>query len=370
MMIGPIGFAAPWLLVALAALPILWLILRAVPPAPIRRRFPGVALLLGLRDDDSATDRTPWWLLLLRMLAVAAIIIGLAGPVLNPRAEGEEARTGPLLIMMDASWASGRDWPAQADLLESMLAEAGRAARPVALLRLSDPEPPTFQAAESWRSRLTGLTPNPWAPAPETMVVAETLPEGDFETRWFSDGLAREGRGELLEALEARGPVTVHESPAPTFALRPAVIADGIVELTALRARPRAEREVTVEAHGRDPQGVARLLATLPLTFANGEVQATGELSLPAELRARLTRFEIAGQPQAGAVSLTDDSLKRREGALMDILPANPDVIALADVATLAAAEQEALLEWTTGGGMLLRFAGPRLAASAISRET
>jgi hypothetical protein len=404
MMIGPIGFTAPWLLVALAALPILWLILRAVPPAPIRRRFPGVALLLGLRDDDSVTDRTPWWLLLLRMLAVAAIIIGLAGPVLNPRAEGEEARTGPLLIVLDASWASGRAWPAQSELLESMLAEAGRAARPVALLRLSDPEPPTFQAAESWRSRLTGLMPNPWAPAPDAMEDAvETLPDDGFETRWFSDGLARQGREDLLQALKARGPVTVHESPTPIFALRPGVIADGIVQLTALRASPGAAREVTVEAHGRDPQGVARLLATLPLTFAQGEVQASGELSLPAELRARLTRFEIAGQPQAGAVSLTDDSLKRREvaliagredreglellsplhyleqalapsadmlhGALMDVLPANPDVIALADVATLAAAEQEALLEWTEDGGMLLRFAGPRLAASDISRD-
>src|SRR6056297_391742 len=211
MMIGPIGFAAPWLLVALAALPILWLILRAVPPAPIRRRFPGVALLLGLRDDDSVTDRTPWWLLLLRMLAVAAIIIGLAGPVLNPRAEGEEARSGPLLIVLDASWASGRAWPAQSELLESMLAEAGRAARPVALLRLSDPEPPNFQAAESWRSRLTGLAPNPWAPEPGAMEEAvEILPDDGFETRWFSDGLAREGREDLLQALETRGPVTVH----------------------------------------------------------------------------------------------------------------------------------------------------------------
>ncbi|MRU15401.1 DUF4159 domain-containing protein [Roseovarius sp. A21] len=401
MMIGPIGFTAPWLLVALAALPILWLILRAVPPAPIRRRFPGVALLLGLRDDDSVTDRTPWWLLLLRMLAVAAMIVGLAGPVLNPRTDGEQARTGPLLIVLDASWASGRDWRAQSDLLDSMLAEAGRAARPVALLRLTDPEPPAFQAAESWRSRLTGLAPVPWAP--EMEGIADRLPEGEFETRWFSDGLAREGRENLLEALEARGPVTVHESPAPTFALRPAVMADGIVELTALRARPGAAREVTVEAHGRDPQGIARMLAALPLTFAEGEVQASGELSLPAELRARLTRFEIAGQGHAGAISLTDDSLKRREvaliagredreglellsplhyleqalapsadmldGALMDILPANPDVIALADVATLAPAEQEALLEWTESGGMLLRFAGPRLAASDISRD-
>ena len=43
--LGPIAFTAPWLLLGLAGLPVLWLILRAVPPAPIRRRFPGVILL-------------------------------------------------------------------------------------------------------------------------------------------------------------------------------------------------------------------------------------------------------------------------------------------------------------------------------------
>ena len=66
--IGGIGFTAPWLLLALAALPVLWLILRAIPPAPRRVTFAGVSLLLGLRDDETVTDRTPWWLLLLRML--------------------------------------------------------------------------------------------------------------------------------------------------------------------------------------------------------------------------------------------------------------------------------------------------------------
>jgi len=35
-MLGPIGFASPLLLLALLALPILWLLLRAVPPAPDR----------------------------------------------------------------------------------------------------------------------------------------------------------------------------------------------------------------------------------------------------------------------------------------------------------------------------------------------
>ena len=100
--IGPVGFTAPWLLLGLIALPILWLLLRAVPPAPIRRMFPGVALLLGLTDDETQTDRTPWWLLLLRTIAIAAAIIGFAGPVLNPKAE--TAGDGPLLVLVGGGW--------------------------------------------------------------------------------------------------------------------------------------------------------------------------------------------------------------------------------------------------------------------------
>ncbi len=404
MIIGPIGFAAPWLLLALAALPVLWLILRAVPPAPIRQRFPGVALLLGLNDDDTITDKTPWWLLLLRMLAVAALIIGLAKPVLNPQADPSERRTGPMLIVIDASWASARDWATKTDLLDTMLAEAGREARAVALIRLSDPEPPVFQSAEVWRSRLSGLAPEPWAPQPADLSkVANLLGEESFETRWFSDGLDRAGRDALLSALDDRGPVTIYESPVPIIALSPATASDGILTLTASRAVAGVERQITVEAHGRDPSGTQRMLSSLPLTFGPEDTVTSGELSLPAELRARLTRFQIAGQRHAGSVTLTDDSLRRREvaliggrqdreglellsplhyleqalipsadildGSLIDILPANPDVIVLADVATLSEAEADLMQDWVEGGGMLLRFAGPRVAASDLSRS-
>lgn len=403
-MLGSIGFTAPWLLLALAALPVLWLILRAVPPAPVRRMFPGVVLLLGLRDDDSVTDRTPWWLLLLRMLAVAAVIVGLAGPVLNPDDPEAGETTGPLLIALDASWASARDWPAKRALLDGMLAEAGRNARPVAILHLSDPEVPVFQAAEAWRTRLSGLEPRPWG---TSEALAETaialLGEGAFETRWLSDGLDHASREALLAAFEARGPVSIYESPRPVLALAPARMADGVVQLSAQRARTGTERDVIVEAHGHDPSGIPRVLASVPMQFADGETRASAELSLPAELRARLSHFEIAGQAHAGAISLTDDSLRRREvaliagredreglellsplhyleqaleptadildGTLMTVLPANPDVIVLADVATLSGAEQAALLEWTGKGGTLLRFAGPRLAASDVSRD-
>ena len=402
--IGPIGFTAPWLLVALAALPILWLLLRAVPPAPIRRRFPGVALLLGLRDEENETDKTPWWLLLLRTLAIAAAIIGFAGPILNPKPE--RAGTGPLLVLIDGTWADARDWPARIARTEALLDEASRAGRTAAVVLLNDlsaGEPP-FQAADAWAQRLPSLVPQPWTPEAEAVTAWAEALEGSFETFWMSDGIAQPWREPVLAALERRGGVTVFETPRPVVALRPPVFADGLVTVTAIRSRTGETAEYTIEAHGLDPAGIPRVLATGTAAFADGASETTIDLSLPPELRNRIQRFEIAGLRSAGAVALADDGLRRREvaiisgaddreglvllspthyleqalepttdiltGTLSDVLLANPDVIVLADVATLAAGEAEQMLEWVRSGGLLLRFAGPRLAASDVSRTS
>ncbi|WP_037313848.1 DUF4159 domain-containing protein [Ruegeria halocynthiae] len=399
-----IGFTAPWVLLGLLTLPILWLILRAVPPAPIRRLFPAVTLLLGLRDDESVSDRTPWWLLLLRMLAAAAIIIGLAGPVLNP--SRDQAGSGPLLLVLDASWAGATRWSSTLEQVDAQLAEAGRAGRTVAILRLTEPEAPVFQAAEAWRGRLPGLMPAPWQPT-ETQVdqalAALDQLAGGFDTHWFSDKLSYAGHDRVLGALQSRGDVTVYRSQAPVLAMQPATYQDGIVQLTAMRSEPGPANTVTLLAQGRDPAGVMRVLQSSNVTFNSDETLAQVELALPSELRGRITRFEIQGQRSAGTVTLTDDSLRRREialiagirnreglellsplhyltqvliptadfvdGGLLEVLPANPDAIVLADVAKLSDTEQAALAEWVEQGGLLLRFAGPRMAASDLGRD-
>ncbi len=398
--LGPIGFAAPWLLLGLIALPILWLLLRAVPPAPVRRRFPGVALLLGLVDEDNQTDRTPWWLLLLRMLAVAAVIIGFAGPVLNP----QNARTGSgdLLIVVDGSWAGAPNWQARMDRVDALLSEAARADRRVAVVNLTElpvGELP-FASPTEWQNRLPNIQPHPWQPQETASWFAER--DGTFETYWISDGLDWDGRADLLASLQDRGTVTVFQTPRAVTGLRPATFEDGEVRVSATRAPIGSAQEITVAAVGLDPAGVERQLATVPLNFAAGEPTADTAMVLPPELRNRITRFEIDGQRSAAAVSLADDALRRREvaliagrddregldllsplyylrealeptadiidGPLADILLANPDVIILADVANIAAGEEDDILEWVESGGMLLRFAGPRLAASDLGR--
>ncbi len=399
--IGPLGFAAPWLLLGLIALPILWFLLRAVPPAPVRRRFPGVALLLGLNDDENQTDRTPWWLLLLRMLAVAATIIGFAGPVLNPQNAREGS--GDLVILLDGSWAGAPSWQARIDRVDTLLSEAALADRRTAVINLNNlplGDIP-FAAPSEWQNRLPNVQPQPWQPSdPAAWFDAST---DNFESYWISDGLDWPGREDLLSALEARGSVTVFQTPRQTIGLRPARFENGEVIVSATRSPIGNALESNIAAIGLDPAGVERQLATVPMRFAPGEAVAETVMVLPPELRNRITRFEVSGSRSAGAVSLTDDALRRREvaliagrddreglellsplyylrealeptadiidGGLDDILLANPDVIILADVASLAGGESEDVLQWVENGGMLLRFAGPRLAASDLGRN-
>ncbi|SIT84778.1 N-terminal double-transmembrane domain-containing protein [Yoonia rosea] len=399
--IGSIGFAAPWLLLGLIALPILWILLRAVPPAPIKRRFPGVALLLGLTDDENQTDRTPWWLLLLRVLAVAAAIIGFAGPVLNPQNAREG--TGDLVILLDGSWAGANNWQSRIDRVDTLLVEAALADRRTAVINLNDlpvGDVP-FAAPNEWRNRMPNILPQPWQPRDAAAWFAQN--DDPFETYWISDGLDWDGRSDLLAELETRGSVTVFQTPRQTIGLRPARFEDGEVIVSATRTPIGNPLETSITAVGLDPAGVERQLVTVPLIFNAGEPVAETVMVLPPELRNRITRFEVTGTRSAGAVSLTDDALKRREvaliagrddreglellsplyylrealeptadiidGTLEDILLANPDVIILADVASLAGSEGETVLEWVENGGMLLRFAGPRLAASDQGRN-
>lgn len=402
--VGPIGFATPTLLLALIALPLLWWLLRAVPPAPVIRRFPGVALLIGLKDETSETDRTPWWLLVLRALAVAALIIAFAGPVLNPQPARDG--TGPLLVITDASWASARDWPQRQARIRDIVTEAGRTDRPVAVFALTDLPTGeiTFRTADHWLERLPALAPAPYAPDAERVQEWLGGLTGDFDSYWLSDGLDHPYRPTVLDALQARGAVTVFETSRPVMTLAPPVLRDGVVQLTAYRPAGLAQQDIQIAATGRDPAGMERVLANGTASFAEGGTTAALELTLQPELRNRITRFQITGERSAGAVALTDDALQRRKVALLtgregregldllspflylrqalgpvseliesasvdDLLLTSPDALVLVDIAQLSEVESAQVLDFVNDGRLLLRFAGPRLAASDVARS-
>src|SRR5690242_17740892 len=206
--LGPIAFAAPWLLLALPLLPLLYWLLRVTPPAPRRVAFAPIFLLRLLPRLPETPARTPWWLLLLRLVAAALVILGLAKPVLGPGAASGGA--GPLLLVLDDGWAAAPDWPARLAALDAALRRAGREERPTALLTTApglSAEPPRVigpMPAADMAARLAALRPKPWAPdraaaltAFETWRVAHPSP---LASLFVSDGLAHDAPSGLTEA--------------------------------------------------------------------------------------------------------------------------------------------------------------------------
>ena len=80
----PLAFAQPLVLLGLLSLPVLWWLLRLVPPRPRRINFPPTRLLFEIAPKEETPSRTPWWLTLLRLTLAALVIIAAAGPLWNP----------------------------------------------------------------------------------------------------------------------------------------------------------------------------------------------------------------------------------------------------------------------------------------------
>src|SRR5476651_1252933 len=109
-MIGlPLGFTSPFLLLALLALPVLWWVLRLVPPRPRRISFPPTRMLFDIAPKEETPARTPWWLTLLRLTLAAALIIAASGPFWNPPIATSQTKT-PLALLIDDGWTAAAAW--------------------------------------------------------------------------------------------------------------------------------------------------------------------------------------------------------------------------------------------------------------------
>ena len=130
--LGSLGFANPWLLTALLLLPLIWWLLRITPPAPREVLFPAIRLLFGLNSGEQTPQSSPLWLILIRLAVLAALIVGLAAPLINP--QGTTRGSGPLLMVIDDGWAAAADWSRRTTAMEAMVARAQRENRAISIL--------------------------------------------------------------------------------------------------------------------------------------------------------------------------------------------------------------------------------------------
>ena len=218
----PLTFAEPLLLLGLLSLPVLWWLLRVMPPRPRRIEFPPTQLLFDIAPKEETPSRTPWWLTLIRLTAAALLIIAAAGPIWNP-ATGLGSSNTPVVILLDDGWSSAATWETRIKAADELIAKADNDRRGVALVALSEPQRDiTLMPAGTARVALRQISPKPWSvERVETLPAIERLLKstGDAEIAWLTDGTDT-GRGsEFLEGLSktiGERALTIFEgAPAP-----------------------------------------------------------------------------------------------------------------------------------------------------------
>ncbi len=392
---GPLAFLVPWALIALVLLPLLWWLLKVVPPMPRKVSFPAIRLLFGLDTDRKAAESTPLWLILLRLGLAGLLILAVAHPLVNP--SHRTLAPGDMLIVVDDGWASARDWPDRITAVRNLVSLAERQDRAVVLLRTAPQdsgvpmEHSGLMRAEDVGRQLSAMVPSPWpvdrGAAVQTLSDLETV----NQVFWISDGVATDNDTAFLTALQETGDVTImqnHDSEAALVLLAP-VDENSFLQISALRAGTGPERRIWVAAN--DDAG--ELVARQELVFVPGESRAEALLSVPLELRNQIAQLEIENEPTAAAIVMLDQRWKRppvglvaggdiesqqpllsptyfveraleaaaevRSAPLELLLDQPPAVIVLADVGVVPETERPALDAWLEEGGVLVRFAGP-----------
>ena len=402
--LGLIGFTQPWLLVAAAALPALWLLLRITPPAPRKVAFPALLFLLGLNSDERTPARTPLWLLLLRLGLAALLILALAGPILNPAPRLAAAR-GPLVLAIDNGWAAAPGWGQRVEVGRELIQQAGREGREVVLLPtapVARPQPLAPMQAAAATDALASLGPEPWPV--DRAGAAQRLAALDLKDAvpvWLSDGLgdspgALVAADHLGQALSRLGPLKTYAAPPAERAalLRPPDDKADDVVVTVERVAGDAAARLQVEAHGSGGETLARV----PVAFDAKGLTGQAKLDVPADMRNRIARLELTPSQGVGGVVLLDERWKRRtagilgspgdeadqpllaeryflakalspyadlrEGPIDDLTQGPLSLLVMPDTGRIDPGQRAKLEAWMEKGGVLVRFAGPRLAAS------
>ncbi|WP_367160393.1 DUF4159 domain-containing protein [Kozakia baliensis] len=388
----------PLALIGLLALPAIWWLIKATPPPPRQRSFPSLMLLRRLQPRHQDTARSPLWLLLLRLAAVALLVLGLAQPVWLSRTSAGAVGSDDLLLVLDDGWSAVPHWPERLRAARALGDRALQNGHRVVLLRSAQGAdgaiPDAFSTSDGARfdSMIETLHPQPW-PVDRRGLIAH-LPAMNGHVAVLSDGVASANDPALRDALSKIGPVSDLRWPGcDVAALGASATPEGGLHAR-ITALPCTERHFQVRA--RNEQGGT--LGVYPIDLPSGRSQVEAAVPLPQILRNRTERLTLdlgdAPVPGPGAIRLLDEGDRRRPVGLLSVngddtplvgasfflaralgplaelhrgsaaqLVASPLSVMIATDGTLTnEGVRRRVADWVRHGGELIRFAGPALA--------
>ncbi len=393
--INTLSFGTPLALWALLALPIIWWLLRSIPPRPQEIAFPPLRILMKLREKENTPDKMPWWLLLLRLALAALIILAVSHPILQ-HTHNLSGKDGPLLLVIDDGWAAAKDWRKRQEAGLGLLAES--TGQVIYITGTADPQTLQAENTTDAEKHLRALVPLALpTDRMKTLAAIKSLSPAPNQIAWLADSLDANTAKLFANALAQIAQLQIFtpaEIQSP-LALGKPMIASGDIVVDVLSSQAHTP-STTVQALGGDGHVLAE--SKLEIKSA-GATQV--RLTVPVELRGTLQALSIKGENHSGAKTLLDDTWRRKTVAVMSgaadsgnqpllsplhyvtsaldqtaeilkpensadlktALEAGLSMLVLADIGSLSQEDHDAVASWVNKGGLLVRFSGPHLAA-------
>lgn len=409
----PFTFGAPLMLIALALLPVIWWLNRLTPPKPTQEPFPPFAILATILKKEDTPAKSPWWLTALRVILATIVILALADPILNPRKE-RLISNGPLLLLLDDSWASATNWQHYLNTANSFLDEAEDKDIPVIIVPSTySPNNLALGTADNARQILASIEPRPMKPFQSdivTPIVTALADQAIGTLAIISSNIDTENTSEILDALVKLNPDNIEivtANNASTAGITAAI--NNSTSISVNVSRTVDSEAQSFQINGYDLQ--SRPIINGTVNFTAGERSTSANVEAPFELLNDVIHLSIKDNQHAAGSFLLDDKFRRRKLALFagesqdiinplltsthyitraslpfadfidvsqvnlsvditQLLEQNPSAIILSDIGTLEVGVSEELVKWVKAGGTLIRFAGSRLASSSADNIT
>ena len=423
MIFTSLTFVNPWLLTTLAILPILYFLLKLTPPSPRIQPFAPILFLQKLDSTQEEASKSPWWLIILRLLIITCIILALASPLYQLSPQGFLGKQS-LLIVVDDRWSSAVNWEQRKNNVQDWIQNAQDEERNVTLVTLSQGQEADFslQTAAEALGALETMKPKPTHGDIGGFIRAvegkKDIYFNEFDTWvWFTNGLESEENDKiknLMEKIKVENQIIFVPSKLNIMRIQDVQNKQEYMEISIDRIKQQYTQSGLLTAYDRKN----RIIEQKEFVFGQNENKQIIKLKMPIEIRNELAYLDIqehnlrqnqgnqtgrhAGekylldhwnqrkkigiitggtqedtQPLLSSIYFIQKAIEpfaqvqkteiNKENNIEQIIDNGINTLIIADVGTIQQNTKEKIQKWVENGGTLIRFAGPRLAANVTN---
>ncbi|MEE8657433.1 hypothetical protein CGLAMM_09350 [Acetobacteraceae bacterium EV16G] len=385
-------FLHPLLLLALLVLPFAYWVTRMAPPPAKQYIFPPLKILQSIQVRRSTPARASIWLFILRSVALALIILGLAHPIWSPKAAQDGWRNDDITLIIDNGWAA---YPNQTLIRETILRLGknsfahGHAVTLVATARQDDGSftgPVVSHDLSLLRAHLQRVRPRPWPT--ERAQALKDVALGGRTVLLLSDGVATDDDASFRAQLQSASRwFTLTLPDRDIFSLK--TVGEGnhsprflisrlgtapteldVVAETASHFTLRRDHIVltagqkSLEWQSNLPAPVQRKMARVSLRLSDGHQAGPASIFLMNDSRQRHPVGLLLAPGQGDDINTPSFYLRHalsqisdmRQGRLDQLLAQKLSVIIWPSQTALRTDDQHRLKDFVMQGGWLVRF--------------